>query len=338
MDRNIQFALNPLVSIIIPVYNSEKHLAECIESALAQTWVNKEIILVDDGSTDNSCLVAEKYADRPKVQVIRQKNKGAAAARNTGLMAIKGEYVQFLDADDLLSPDKIEAQIATLNGSTTELAICKTVHFNDGESYLDGVQTNDWFCIDSHNPVDFLTKLYAGEEVLPGYGGMVTIHSWLTPRKLIDMAGPWNEKLSLDDDGEFFCRVILASEGIKFCDTGFNYYRKFNNKQSLSAQKSRKGMESAVLAIDLKLQHLKARTTELLVDRVFAKHYWWTGVMAYPQYKSLSKYCIQKAKQLGYSGERYVGGPGGHALAALLGWKMARMIAYYQQFFKRAWA
>jgi glycosyltransferase involved in cell wall biosynthesis len=330
--------LSPLVSIIIPVFNSQKHLAECIGSAIAQTWPNTEIVIVDDGSADNSLQIAEKYVGTHGVRIIRQSNKGASAARNAGLKEAKGDYIQFLDADDLISPDKIEAQIACLNGSVTRVAICKTVHFFDKENHLKGVPTNDWFCRDSGDPVDFLIKLYAGEDVLPGYGGMVTIHSWLTPRKLIEKAGWWNETLSLDDDGEFFCRVVLASGGIKFSDTGFNYYRKFNHQHSLSAQKTLKGLESAVLAIDLKYGHIKAKTSDRLADRVFAKHYWWTGVLAFPQFKALSKYCIQKAKQLDYQGERYVGSPAGHFLAGFLGWKAARLITHYGQQFKRSWA
>jgi len=310
-------------------------LAECIESAIAQTWGNKEIILVDDGSTDNSYNIAQKYTDLPNVKLIRQDNKGASAARNAGLREAKGDYIQFLDADDLLSPGKIEAQIERLNGSQTQPAICRTVHFNDGENHLHGSESNDWFYADNRSPIDFLTKLYAGDDVMPGYGGMVAVHSWLTPKSLIEKAGPWNEKLSLDDDGEFFCRVVLASDGIKFSDKGFNYYRKFNNRQSLSAQKSKKAMESAVLAIDLKLEHMKAASQDAMIDRVFAKHYWWTGVMAYPQFKSLSAYCINKAKQLGYTGEKYVGGRSGHALAAFAGWKFARLATHYLQSFKR---
>lgn len=97
-------------------------------------------------------------------------------------------------------------------------------------------------------------------------------------------------------------------------------------------------MESAVLAIDLKLAYIKAKSQNTLIDKVFAKHYWWTGVLAYPRFKNLSKYCIEKAKELGYSGEKYVGGPGGHAIAAFLGWKAARYIAWYQQLFKQSWA
>ncbi|MDB5122991.1 MAG: hypothetical protein JWP94_1120 [Mucilaginibacter sp.] len=328
----------PLVSVIIPVYNAEKYLDSCILSVIGQTWPNIEIILVDDGSTDGSLNIIEKYRDAGNVKITRQKNQGAAAARNAGLRQAKGVYVQFLDADDLLSPDKIEAQATTLNNSLTHLAICRTVHFNEGENNTGDNEVDWWLHNDSNNPVDFLIKLYAGEEVLPGFGGMITVHAWLTPRELIDKAGLWNEELSLDDDGEFFCRVILASEGIKFSENGFNYYRKFIDTQSLSAQKTRKGIESTILATDLKLAHLKEKTADTLVDRIFARHYWWTGVIAYPQFKDLSAYCIQKAKQLGYSGEKYVGGPVGHVLAGLFGWKAVRLMARCRQVFKRSWA
>ena len=324
----------PLVSIIIPVFNSEKYLDDTITSALSQTWTNIEVIIVDDGSTDQSLNITRKFDD-DRIRVFEQENKGASTARNKGLTEANGDYIQFLDADDLLSPDKIEAQVTCLGESLTKLSICRTIHFKDGENYPNSCGTG-WLCADSDNPIDFLTKLYAGEEIMPGYGGMITVHSWLSPRNLIDKAGPWNENLSVDDDGEFFFRVVLASDGVKFSNKGFNYYRKFNHQQSLSAQKSRKAMESAVLATDLKIRYLKEKTNDIIVDRVFAKHYWWTGVLAYPQFKSLSKYCTQKAKQLGYSGEKYVGGPGGHFLARLLGWKAARLFLFTFNYLKKA--
>jgi glycosyltransferase involved in cell wall biosynthesis len=328
---------NPLVSIIIPLHNGGKYLAETVQSALNQTWQHKEIIIIDDGSTDSSLQIAKSF-ESEIVKVFTQQNLGASAARNTGLKEAKGDYIQFLDADDLLSPDKIEGQIACLNGKFTNLAICKTIHFQEGDAPGEDDQGDEWFSTGSNNPIDFLTKLYAGDELMPGYGGMIAVHSWLTPKMLIDKAGPWNEKLSLDDDGEFFCRVVLASEMIKFSDKGFNYYRKYNNRQSLSAQKNKKAIESTVLAIDLKLEHLKTVSQDEIINRVFAKHYWWTGVMAYPQFKNLSAYCIKKAKQLGYSGERYVGGRSGHTLSAFAGWKIARLMAYYRELLKKEWA
>ena len=123
---------NPLVSIIIPVFNSEKYIGATIASAVEQTWPNKEIIVVDDGSTDKSLEIAEKLKDS-FIKVFSQENKGASVARNKGLKEAKGEYIQFLDADDLLSPDKIEGQLNALKGSITHLALCKTKYFYDGE-------------------------------------------------------------------------------------------------------------------------------------------------------------------------------------------------------------
>lgn len=328
----------PLVSIIIPVYNAEKHLAECLKSAMKQTWSNTEIIMVDDGSSDSSISVAKKYADGEKIIVISQKNSGASAARNAGLKAAKGEYIQFLDADDLLSPDKIESQLNVLKGSVNQVALCRTVHFFDGDSPFKGAVTDDWFCADNNDPVDFLLKLYAGEDEMPGYGGMIQPNAWLTPRAIIEKAGPWNEFRCPDDDGEFFCRVILASAGVKFSDKGINYYRKYKAAASLSGQKNAEAFENIIESINLKYKYLKQRTTGPLLDRIFARHYWWTGVAAYPRFKELSGYCIQKATELGYKGEKYMGGPAGHTLANILGWKPVRFMAYWQQRFKASWA
>ena len=103
----------PLVSIIIPVYNAEKYLADSITSAVSQTWPNKEIIVVDDGSTDQSLKVAKGF-ESDVVSVFFCENKGASAARNFGLRLAKGGYIQFLDADDLLRHDNIEKQFHAL--------------------------------------------------------------------------------------------------------------------------------------------------------------------------------------------------------------------------------
>jgi Glycosyl transferase family 2 len=95
-------ALEPLVSILIPAFNAQAFIADTIRSALAQSWPRKEIVVVDDGSTDGTLSLARKFAS-PSVQVIHQENQGAAAARNKALSICRGDYIQWLDADDLLS-------------------------------------------------------------------------------------------------------------------------------------------------------------------------------------------------------------------------------------------
>lgn len=103
----------PTVSIIIPVYNDEKHVAQAIESALAQTLKEVEVIVVDDGSTDGTPAVLKRYQER--ITHIRQENRGLAGARNTGIRASRGKYLCFLDSDDTFTPEKAEIQTACLN-------------------------------------------------------------------------------------------------------------------------------------------------------------------------------------------------------------------------------
>src|SRR4030095_8874403 len=103
--------MTPLVSILIPAYNAERWIANTIQSALAQTWPRKEIIIVDDGSSDQTLQVARRFACKT-VCVVKQENQGAAAARNKAYELCQGDYIQWLDADDLVSPDKVAKQMA----------------------------------------------------------------------------------------------------------------------------------------------------------------------------------------------------------------------------------
>lgn len=104
--------MRKLVSIIIPIYNGEKWMKECIESALNQTYENIEIIIVNDGSTDNTELIAKSYISRHEnIFYLKQKNAGQASARNAGLAVARGEYIQFLDSDDYLELNTIEIAV-----------------------------------------------------------------------------------------------------------------------------------------------------------------------------------------------------------------------------------
>lgn len=104
-----------LVSIITPIYNGEKYVAETIESVLKQTYPHWEMIIVDDGSKDNSAQIVRKFSDRDRrIVLIQQSNGGAAAARNNGIRCAKGQYIALLDADDLWEPDFIESQLALM--------------------------------------------------------------------------------------------------------------------------------------------------------------------------------------------------------------------------------
>ena len=115
----------PVVSIIVPVYNVKSYVGECVESLCRQTYTNLEILLVDDGSTDGSGEVCDEYAGRDeRIRVIHQANRGLSGARNTGLDNVQGEYIAFVDSDDLVSPNYVETLYELLMRYDADIAAC----------------------------------------------------------------------------------------------------------------------------------------------------------------------------------------------------------------------
>jgi len=317
----------PLVSIIIPAYNSAKYMAGTIQSALDQTWANKEIIIVDDGSKDNTLAIAKGF-ESEIVTVLSQENKGASAARNKGLSVAKGEYIQFLDADDLLSPNKIAAQLEKLNGNKNLVGICDTVYFPDGSNPGDFTKTTEWYSNDFDDAVDFLIKLYGGRYVGPEYGGMIQPNAWLTPRSVIDKAGLWNEMRNPDD-------VLLASSGIRYSTEATNYYRKFDSKgTSLSNRKDHEALSNILKSTDSKAENVLKRKDTPLVRMIFSRHYYENAFAFFPMYPDLVHEAEKKARELA-PGFRYnpFEDRGGviHLLSKLIGWKGTKYLLYRKQ-------
>ena len=125
---------NPLISVILPIYNVEKYLPACMESIFAQTYQNLEIILVDDGSTDNCCGLCDEYAEKDKrVVVYHKKNGGLSDARNYGLEHARGEYITFVDSDDYVDDDYVEYLLLLINRYHSRMSICQhRVRYNNG--------------------------------------------------------------------------------------------------------------------------------------------------------------------------------------------------------------
>lgn len=208
--------MKPLVSILIPAFNAEKWIGDTIRSALAQTWEPKEIIIVDDGSTDRTLSVAKNF-ESPVVRVVTQLNQGAAAARNKAFSESCGDYIQWLDADDLLAPDKIEKQMGALGADTQPgiLLSCRWGRFIYRTRVARFTPSSLW-CDSS--PVQFMVRK------LNDCVFMQTA-VWLVSRQLSEAAGPWNTTMLSDDDGEYFCRVVLASSKIFFVPEATAFYR-----------------------------------------------------------------------------------------------------------------
>lgn len=120
------------VSIIVPVYNTEKYLHDCLQSVISQTYSNLEIILVDDGSTDASGTICDEYSRSDgRILVIHQQNSGAAAARNTGLRAMTGDWVTFVDSDDWVEPNMVECLVTAGEKQRTDIVSCS--HFRNNK-------------------------------------------------------------------------------------------------------------------------------------------------------------------------------------------------------------
>lgn len=196
-----------LVSILIPAYNAERWIRDCLVSALSQTWRRKEVIVVDDGSSDRTVEVARMF-ESEHVRILMQANRGASAARNLALSVAQGDYIQWLDADDVLLPGKIAAQMAEAGPG----ARCRTLFSGEWAEFYRypgaavSMQNSLW---EDLLPTEWLYRKTARN-------AWMAIETWLVSRWLTEAVGPWNENLHRDNDGEYFNRVVAKADQIRF--------------------------------------------------------------------------------------------------------------------------
>jgi glycosyltransferase involved in cell wall biosynthesis len=203
---------SPKVSILIPCYNAEQWIAQAIESALNQTYLNKEVIVIDDGSTDNSLEIIKSFGDKIRWETIA--NKGGNATRNRLLELSTGEWLQYLDADDYLLPDKIEKQIQFLNqNSNVEVIYCPHITEDIGANGI--LQIAPEITKYSEQPDLWLLAI---EWHIPQTGGML-----FNKQALLDIDG-WNENLRHCQDYDLYVRLLAADKKfIYFKDSGAVY-------------------------------------------------------------------------------------------------------------------
>ncbi len=224
----------PCVSILIAAYNAERWLAETLESATGQTWPNVEVIVVDDGSTDATLAVARRY-ESATVKVIHQPNAGACAARNRALAEARGDYVQYLDADDLLSLDKIERQVRRLASEPAgTVATGPWSRFYGDVSTATQTSAPDWR--DYEPASDWLLQSWGGNGTIP-------VFSWLLPRDVAERAGAWDETLLLNQDGVYAAQLLVAARKIVFVEGAWGYYRS-GMAGSISGRRSDRALRS----------------------------------------------------------------------------------------------
>jgi glycosyltransferase involved in cell wall biosynthesis len=240
--------MKPLVSILIPSYNAQRWIADTLRSALSQTWEQKEIILVDDGSQDETVSIARKFEPQG-VRIVVQKNQGSSAARNTAFSLSQGDYIQWLDHDDLMEPHKIERQVQVLSsGSKRTLFSGQWGSFMFSRKRAEFVETPLWRDL---TPTEFLLRKM-GENLF------MQTSVWLVSRELSEAAGPWDTKMLTDDDGEYFCRVLLASDGIRFVPGAKTYWRRSGTAQGSYLGRAQKKLEAQWCSMKLHIGYLRS--------------------------------------------------------------------------------
>jgi glycosyltransferase involved in cell wall biosynthesis len=239
----------PLVSILIPAFNAEEWISDTIRSAMGQTWPNKEIIVVDDGSTDQTLALARGF-EKHGVKVAVQKNQGAAAARNKAFSLSKGDYIQWLDADDLLHAGKIAEQMTVREGGKSKRTLLAAAwgKFMYRPRQAQFIPTSLWCDL---SPVEWLIRKLEQNVYMQ-------TSSWLVSRELTEAAGPWDTRLLGDDDGEYFCRVLLASDGVQFVPDARVYYRTFGYDSLSYIGHSARKCEAQWLSMQLHIQYLRS--------------------------------------------------------------------------------
>ncbi len=225
-----------LISVIIPCYNVEKYISECLESIIHQTYSNWEIICVDDGSKDTTLSILKSYQEKhqTKITVVSVPNAGASAARNTGLKSAKGDYIQFIDADDLIASTKFEMQLAGFDDKTDAIVsdrILKNVdltetlaEFKFPELEINPLETAVVRIIITGNPI--------------------------YRKQVVEALDGYNETLKSAQDWDFHIRLVLAGYKLKYVPGIFYINRKVEG--SISNNWKKVSVDAAELIIGLK--------------------------------------------------------------------------------------
>lgn len=238
--------MKPKVSVIIPLFNQKRYIGEALESVLDQTYSNTEIIVVNDGSTDDPFPVIEKFIKR--IRLINQKNYGLAEARNTGIKAAEGEYIQFLDADDLLHKNKLSKQIEFSLKQNADITYCEVdMLFDKSKKTV---------------PIN-IGKI---DDIFPYYYNFwlpypTPIHSLLFNRNIFKRFGVFKAELRANEDR--YLLSILAANGVVFTYFPFlgGYYR--IHDKSMNADR--------ILMITSAIEYYKTLNNELGDDCITKK-------------------------------------------------------------------
>lgn len=217
--------MQKLLSIIMPIYNAEKYMRDSIESILNQTYKNIELILIDDGSSDNSLEICNEYRKRDnRIKVKQIQNSGCAIARNVALKMIQGDYISFVDSDDIINKRMCEVLVKNLEENNADISICNFIEFINNIPTLELKELKN--------------ELYNNEEAIENLNlkNKFTLALWskVYRKELFD--GEEFPNISSSSDNFIAYKLLYKSNKIVYCDFPFYYYRV--NPNSITHKKS----------------------------------------------------------------------------------------------------
>ncbi len=280
----------PLVSIIIPVYNAERYIADAIHSAVNQTFKELEFIIVDDGSNDSSPDIIQSISD-PRIILISQRNKGGSAARNRGLEMAKGEYIKFLDADDILLPDAIKKQLEQSKNLGDNEIVFGDFNFMNSEGKI--TMTNK-FEDSGKLTVDSATFFLANWKIL--------ISCPLHKKEYLLRIGGFDEKLPFGQESDLHFRLALNSFEFKYQPGMIFQYRSHTDVGRISTKRLKKKRElwAMVYSLDKKIKLLEELKGELdeAQQEYFSRSYFGLARNSFMQgNKTEGRYYLSRSKQ-----------------------------------------
>lgn len=304
----------PLVSICIPCYNAAPYIRQTLDCLLAQSYNSIEIIVVDDGSTDESLNIIKSYSSRGVI-VASQSNAGQCAAANHAYRLASGTLIKFMDADDLLSSDYIERQVDTIGSRSDAVASAGWGRFYDDD--LNTFKLNPEAVWRSLPSIEWLITAWLQAQP------MMQCALWLIPRSVLEKSGLWDESLNLINDFEFFSRVLSSVDEVLFTPHATLYYRS-GISGSLSSRKSRPAAESAYHSIVNGTYHLLQRCNDSRSRLACANMMQSFIYTFYPDYPDLRSAMCRHILLLGGSKLSPPGTPWFHRARRLIGWRAAR--------------
>lgn len=211
------------ISIIVPVYKVEQYLSKCIDSILSQTYPNWELLLIDDGSPDNSGHICDEYAKKDeRIRVLHKENAGVSRARNLGLDNANGDYIMFVDSDDWLSNNCLEVCVNEINVGHLDALQFGLIPVSSGMETL---------------PVKVTTKILDGEQYIQTNNFNVCVGGGVYKRDIIEKENMrFPILLKLAEDQIFILNFFRNTKRIKYLDRGMYYYLQRNNSAVHTAQ------------------------------------------------------------------------------------------------------